>query len=92
MCDPVGAVTKGIGDVIGAVMKPFTPQVPQAPQAPTPEKPPELQAAKAPDQAALRGAAAGGATPGSAGSTLLTGGQGVAPSLLSLGKNTLLGQ
>lgn len=70
------------------------PQQQQAVQAPTVQAPPESQAAKTPDQAAMRASAAanGGPTPGAAASTLLTGQDGVPNALLNLGKNTLLGE
>lgn len=64
-------------------------------QAPQVAPPPASQAPKTPDQAGARNTGLGGgsadAQAGTAGSTLLTGGQGVSPSLLALGKNTLLG-
>ena len=79
---------------LGALQALVAPPVPAA--AGTTEGPaaagtttPEAKAAKnrAPDQAALRaGAAAMGGS-----STMLTGPGGVAPSLLSVGKNSLLG-
>jgi len=56
--------------------------------------PPPAQAAKQPDQAALRSAATsrvGAPSGGGTSSTMLTGSEGVSPSLLSIGKNTLLG-
>jgi len=57
------------------------------------QAPKEPQAAKVPDQAGAR-ASASQAVPGaaaSAGSTMLTGPGGAAPSLLNIGKNKLLG-
>lgn len=66
------------------------PQQPDTPAAPTP--PPTPQAAQTPDQAARRAPAFGaGGAASAAGSTLLTGPEGVAPSLLNLGKNSVLG-
>jgi len=62
------------------------------PKAPSVAPPP--QAAKVPDamgtRNALAGTGQGGGSPGIA-NTFLTGSQGVDPSLLNLGKNTLLG-
>jgi hypothetical protein len=97
MCDPVSI---GMATMTAMTMMNSERQggggmsFPNAQLQPLPPTP-ELQAPKTPDQAALRpggGAQATGAAMGSAGSTLLTGGGGVSPSLLSLGKNTLLGQ
>jgi len=64
---------------------------PQQPTGVTP--PPEPQAPKTPDEAARRSSVnVGAAAAGQAGSTLLSGTDGVSPSTLSLGKNSLLGQ
>jgi hypothetical protein len=90
--DPVSILTSlVVGQVaqsaFGGKKGGATPQ----PAAVTP--PPEPQAAKTPDEAARRSSVSvGAAAAGQAGSTLLTGAQGVSPSTLSLGKNSLLGQ
>lgn len=86
MCDPVSIGTAVAGIVASQVLAPKPPKMPEAPAV---EKPP--QAAKMPEQQAVRAAASGaGATAGPA-STMLTGLGGVAPSGLNLGKNVLLG-
>lgn len=89
--DPFGSILgiNPLKNMIGSAMSAAALPAPAA--AATPAAP---QAPVAPDQAALRSAGAGGnsgAQATSAGSTLLTGGKGVQPSLLTLGKNTLLG-
>lgn len=86
MCDPVSIGTAVAGLVASQALAPKPPKMPE-PQ--TPAAPP--QAAKMPEQQAVRAAASGaGATAGPA-STMLTGMGGVAPSALNLGRNTLLG-
>lgn len=86
-----GASTVGSSLLTSAAMGAITPkpQMPQAPNIPTPP-----QAAKVPNaidvNANMMGHGGAGGTPGIA-QTLLTGGQGVDPATLLLGKKTLLG-
>jgi hypothetical protein len=77
------AVTGAVSGLFGSMQQPATP-------APTAGAAPESQAAKAPDEGAMRRAAAALAGP-SVQSTMLTGPGGVSPSLLNIGKTTLLG-
>lgn len=90
--DPMSAVVSALaGQALGGLFgkKSGTPQ----PATPAVSAPPASQAAQTPDESAVRASSSRGASEmGSAGSTLLTGGQGVSPTLLALGKNTLLGQ
>lgn len=90
--DPISMVASMVvGSLVSSIFS-GNKQQGQAPQVQAPSAPPAPQAAKTPDQAVMRqGSGNGAASVGSAGSTLLTGGMGVSPSLLSLGKNTLLG-
>lgn len=94
MCHPLDIVApliRPLANILGLSPQ-AQPGVAQPVAAPAAAAAPVGQAAQQPDQAALRGAAGtGNAGAASAGSTLLTGGKGVAPSLLTLGKNTLLG-
>lgn len=91
MCDPVSIGTAVVGLAASAAMAPKAPNMP-APGDATPA--PQSQAAKMPDQSAVRRQGAGGGTGAApaAASTMLTGPGGVAPGALSLGKSTLLGQ
>jgi len=78
----------GLGMGIAKNIVPATPPLAQPPVPGTPPSTPQ----QAP-QAESRPLNSAGATQvGSAGSTLLTGAGGVAPSMLTLGRNTLLGQ
>ena len=93
--NPIHAISNMVNGGVNLVatgldsMKGFlTPQMPQMPDMKMPEAPP-AGPAQAGEQRPVAGA---GSKVGSAGSTLLTGGAGVAPSMLTLGKNTLLGQ
>jgi len=82
------ALLAGLGGA--AVASAMTPKS----SAPAIAAPPQTQASQAPDamgqRAALAGSGQGGGSPGIA-QTFLSGTQGVDPSLLQLGKNTLLG-
>jgi hypothetical protein len=83
------AITLGKNLVVPQVPNPGSPEGAGAPPAPAGQ----TLGTSAPSQEAQRPSNSAGATQaGSAGSTLLTGGQGVAPSMLTLGRNTLLGQ
>lgn len=84
MCDPISA---GVALASLAATKVLAPEMPTPPTPEAPKPPP--QGAKQADQSAVRGAATAGG--GSGSSTMLTGPGGVAPNLLSIGKNTLLG-
>lgn len=94
MCEPA-TITALLTSVVGAVasraLAPSAPQMPAAP--PPPSAPPQPQGAKLPEQAGVRaqGSASGGLGSPSAAGTMLTGASGVSPTLLALGKNTLLG-
>lgn len=82
---------------VGSAAYTLSQGAPKAPAIAAPPTPPQM--ASAPDaQGTLASVQAGGAAPGGGGgpgggvaSTLLTGGAGVDPATLSLGKNTLLG-
>lgn len=87
MCDPV-SIGVGLAGIVAS--QALAPKPPKMPDAPTVEKPP--QAAKMPEQQAVRAAASGGGMGGGPQSTMLTGAGGVAPGALNIGKNVLLGQ
>lgn len=88
MCDPVTATVAVVGAATAIATKPKMPQIPE------PEKIQQAQQAKRPtDQ--RTGPRAGTTQQGgmpSPQSTLLTGPGGVDPSMLQLGRSTLLGQ
>lgn len=87
------AVTGVVSGAFNVLKAAAIPQAPDPGQPGAPGTPPSSSGSAAPSQAAQRPQnSAGSLSPGSAGSTLLTGGQGVAPSMLTLGRNTLLGQ
>lgn len=82
----VGAAMAG-----GMILAKSMAKVPGMPQIQKAEPPP--QAAKAPEQTVARGTNTGFAPgPIAAGGTMLTGGGGINPGALTLGRNTLLGQ
>ncbi|HAV74716.1 MAG: hypothetical protein CMN89_08180 [Sutterellaceae bacterium] len=88
MCDPVTAGIAAVGS-IAAIS-----QMPKPPQLPEPEKIQQAQQAKRPNDQRT-GPRAGTTQQGgmpSPQSTLLTGPGGVDPSMLQLGRSTLLGQ
>lgn len=87
MCDLVSIGTAVAGIVASQALAPKAPKMPEPAAL---EKPP--QAAKMPEQQAVRAAASGGGMGGGPQSTMLTGAGGVAPGALNIGKNTLLGQ
>lgn len=88
--DPVSLTMMAVAGLGSAVASQVL--APKQPQIAAPPPPP--QASKAPDANAVRagmaGTGQGGGSPGVA-QTFLSGVQGVDPSLLTLGKNTLLG-
>ena len=90
------AVKSLVGAGVNLAKNLIAPSVPNPGQPPAVTAPPgqaQATGTAAPAQAAQRPQnSAGSLAPGAAGSTLLTGGQGVAPSMLTLGRNTLLGQ
>lgn len=80
--------------IFGAVAAAALTPSPKTPALQKPEAPPQPQAAKMPDASAIaRGQAGAGQAGGSPGvaQTFLTGPGGIDPSLLQLGKTSLLG-
>ena len=91
--DAVSGLVTGVGNVVKSIVVPKVPNPGEPPAVTAPPAQAQATGTAAPAQAAQRPQnSAGSLAPGAAGSTLLTGGQGVAPSMLTLGRNTLLGQ
>lgn len=91
MCDPVTIGTAVVGLAASQALAPKAPDMPAVTPA---SQAPQSQAARMPDQQAVRraqGGAGGAAAASSPTGTMLTGPGGVAPGALSLGRSTLLG-
>lgn len=87
-----GAVATAAAVAVGATVlqQALAPKAPKIPEPATPATPP--QAAKVPDQQAMRaGKNEGGGVSAAPSGTMLTGASGVAPGGVNIGTNTLLG-
>ena len=94
--NPLDPIANAVSSIVTGAVKLAVPQVPNMGQPAPVGAPPAAGGSLgegAPSQASQRPQnSAGARAAGGAGSTLLTGGGGVAPSMLTLGRNTLLGQ